>query len=92
MSEPLIEKTPGYRVGQQFFPLLKDAQYCALRAVLGLDTDAKIAAVIVDRAQAIIKILEMGNDEPRPRKRRKDYGVRRKPQGPMNPTPLSQTK
>lgn len=67
-KEPLIEKTPGYRVGQQFFPMLREAQIAALNNLLGCDTDAKTTHLVVDHAEEVIAILSMPGDKP-PRKK-----------------------
>lgn len=91
MSENLIpEKGPGWRVGKCFYPILRDAQAAAISALLNVDTLGQIPDAILDHQEEVIKILSLGKDEPKPRKRRKDAGTHRTQKSVLNPTAIAQ--
>ncbi len=66
-DKPLITKGPGYCVGQQWFPQVREAQVAAINSLLGMDSDpnGKTAKAILDHAGDIIDILKMApRDKP----------------------------
>lgn len=82
----LIEKTTAYKVGNQCFSSIVEAQLSALEnalAPLTLEAPEKVAGLLVDNAEAIVAILEMKGDKPT-RKPRSDKGKKRAKEAAIN--------
>lgn len=95
MNENSIERVTGYRVGQQIFTTVKEAQIQALASMIDMDLTAasKIAGTILDHAAEVIAILSE-KPELKVRKRRSDYGTKHNKKNstptPRNTTPVPQ--
>jgi hypothetical protein len=91
----MIEKITGFKVGEQFFPTIEDAQKAELVELLSETAfnaeDTKlIAAVIVEDSEKIIDILTMKpSSRPKARKinggRKKRTKTEPEPELPMPP-------
>lgn len=96
MNENSIERVAGYRVGQQIFTTVEEAQLQALAFIIDL-SDKNVALTIcrsiLDHADEVIAILSE-KPELKVRKRRSDYGAKhsKKNSAPAqrNTTPVPQ--
>ena len=87
----MIEKTTAYRVGEQFFPCIEEAQKHELEVLLSpIGTPGDAAAKIISHKDEVLNILTMTPTSHA--KARKANGATRKPrakapipQAPMNP-------
>lgn len=81
-----IEKIAGYKVGEQVFSTIEEAQTHALAAVLdGLDegqenkSALQAAEIIVNNKDEVIRILRMGPNSRRPKSAKPTRSHKKKP-------------
>lgn len=72
----MIEQVPAYRVGQQVFPTVQEAQKEELKALINGPEADNFAQWVIAHTDEIIAIL---TEQPRTKKVRSDKGKKRAP-------------
>lgn len=88
----MIQKTTAFKVGEEFFPTIAEAQAHELTALIGEDTGLPpdsvraIASAIVEAKAQVLNILTMTTtSRPRARKANKPIGQGSKPAATLFP-------